>query len=124
MDAQANRAIGYANDILQSIEYIEQDTAECTQISFGSDRRVRQLVERNLEIISEATRRLPEEETKNENAVPWHSIKSVGNIIRHEYRKVRSEVLWDVIAHHIQPLKEAVLRIRSRLTSASSLPQP
>ena len=49
----------HADDILQAIANIEADTAGVNFEEFAADRRVRQLGERNLEIISEASRRLP-----------------------------------------------------------------
>ena len=51
----------HADDILQAIANIEADRADLDFERFAADRRVRQLVERNLEIISEASRRLPEQ---------------------------------------------------------------
>ena len=48
-------------DILEAIANIEADTDGLDFTRFAADRRVRQLVERNVEIISEASRRLPDE---------------------------------------------------------------
>jgi uncharacterized protein with HEPN domain len=50
----------YADHLLEAIANIEEDIAGHDFDSFRSDRRAKQLVERNLEIISEASRRLPE----------------------------------------------------------------
>jgi uncharacterized protein with HEPN domain len=47
--------------VQSAIGNIEQDIAGLTFDSFRADRRARQLVERNLEIISEASRRIPED---------------------------------------------------------------
>lgn len=49
----------YVDHMLEAIANIESDTAGSDFEKFRQDRRVRQLVERNLEIISEASRRLP-----------------------------------------------------------------
>lgn len=105
----------YAQDILDAIDYIEEDTAGHTFGSFSSSRQTQQLVERNLEIVSEAARRLPEEETAQEPQIPWHDVRGIGNLLRHEYRKVSSKELWDTVGQDIEPLKESVQRIRSRL---------
>jgi uncharacterized protein with HEPN domain len=48
----------YVEDILEAIANIETDTGGLDFAQFAADRRVRQLVERNVEIISEASRRL------------------------------------------------------------------
>ena len=51
----------YVEDILDAIANIEMDTDGLDFDQFAADRRVRQLVERNVEIISEASRRLPDD---------------------------------------------------------------
>ena len=48
-------------EIIRSIDWIEADTAGLEEQAFIGDRRIRQLVGRNLEIISEASRRIPAE---------------------------------------------------------------
>ena len=105
----------YTQDILRAVAYIEEDTAGQSLDAFVSDRRTQQLVERNMEIISEAARRMPDDLVAAEDQVSWHAIKAIGNILRHEYQRVRSEVLWQAVAKDIPPLKEAVLRIHDRL---------
>ena len=51
----------YVRHILEAIDNIGADTAGYDFEKFRMDRRARQLVERNLEILSEASRRLPDE---------------------------------------------------------------
>jgi uncharacterized protein with HEPN domain len=81
----------------------------------AADRRVRQLVERNLEIISEASRRLPDAHKATEPDIPWREIAGIGNVLRHEYGEVRPDILWGVCVQRLAPLKTAVQRIRARL---------
>jgi uncharacterized protein with HEPN domain len=61
----------YVRHILEAITNIETDTAGYDFEKFRADRRTRQLVERNLEILSEASRRLPEELKLDEARIPW-----------------------------------------------------
>ena len=75
--------------------------------------------ERNIEIISETSRRLPEIVQAGETTVPWPQVRALGNILRHEYRFVVAGVLWDTATNDIQPLKHAMLRIRENLVRAS-----
>ena len=60
----------YVRHILEAITNIETDTAGYDFEKFRADRRTRQLVERNLEILSEASRRLPEELKLDEARIP------------------------------------------------------
>jgi len=64
----------YVRHILEAITNIETDTAGYDFERFRADRRTRQLVERNLEILSEASRRLPEELKLDEARIPWRAI--------------------------------------------------
>lgn len=56
----ASSALPRLTDIIEAIELIRAEMAGVTLQAFELDRRKRWLVERGLEIISEASRRLPE----------------------------------------------------------------
>ena len=73
--------------------------------------RTRQLVERNFEILSEASRRLPNEYKDREVQIPWRAIAGIGNVLRHDYHETYPTVLWDTCEKDLKPLKDAVLRI-------------
>lgn len=110
----------YIEDILVAIANIEEDTAGLDQEAFIGDRRVRQLVERNIEIVSEASRRLPSNLQDAEKSVPWPSVSGIGNVLRHEYRDVAADVLWNTVTKSIPTLKRAMLRMREELTRRTS----
>jgi len=94
--------------ILEAIENIGADTAGYDFEKFRRDRRARQLVERNLEILSEASRRLPDELKEHEAAIPWQAIAGIGNVLRHDYHETYPTVLWDTCKKDLEPLKQAV----------------
>src|SRR5688572_13134886 len=105
----------YVGHILEAIAHIEMDTKGYDFEKFRKDRRARQLVERNLEILSEASRRLPTEMKEKEANIPWKEIAGIGNILRHEYHLTYSTVLWDTCRKDLKPLKEAIERISKRI---------
>jgi uncharacterized protein with HEPN domain len=104
----------YIRHILEAIANIETDTAGFDFETFRVDRRARQLVERNLEILSEASRRLPKELKEQEARIPWRAIAGIGNVLRHEYHDTYPTVLWDTCKKDLAPLKDAVQRIAAR----------
>ena len=55
---------------------------------FQTDIRKRCLVERALEIISEASRRLPEDLKARHPSIPWPKVAGIGNVLRHDYEHV------------------------------------
>lgn len=105
----------YCEHILEAVANIDADLAGHEIESFRADRRARQLVERNLEILSEASRRLPDHLRETEPDIPWKAIAGIGNVLRHDYHRSYPEVLWQTCRKDLKPLKEAVERIRRRL---------
>ena len=101
----------YVRHILEAIANIEADTAGYDFERFRLDRRARQLVERNLEILSEASRRLPKELKDQETHIPWRAIAGIGNVLRHDYHDTYPTVLWDTCKKDLAPLQAAVRRI-------------
>lgn len=105
----------HSDDILDAIANIEADTAGLDLGRFVADRRIRQLVERNLEIISEASRRIPDDLKAAEADVPWREIAGIGNVLRHDYGAIRPEILWRIRTDYLAQLKGAIQPIRERL---------
>lgn len=70
--------------------------------------------ERALEIISEASRHLPDEVTALAPEIQWKQIRGIGNILRHQYHSIADEIVWAVVSDHMRPLKVAMLRIKAQ----------
>lgn len=96
-------------DILEAIELIEAEIAGVSLAAFAADKRKRWLVERALEIISEASRRLPDEVKGRHENIPWRKVAGIGNVLRHEYEHVAYDVLWRVVVDDL-PALSAVCR--------------
>jgi uncharacterized protein with HEPN domain len=101
----------YVRHILEAIANIETDIAGYDFEKFRADRRTRQLVERNLEILSEASRRLPNEYKDREVQISWRAIAGIGNVLRHDYHETYPTILWDTCQKDLKLLKDAVVRI-------------
>jgi uncharacterized protein with HEPN domain len=99
----------YVRHTLEAIANIEADTAGYDVEKFRSDRRARHLVEGNLEIVSEASRRLPAELRDQEPSISWQAIAGIGNILRHDYHETYPTVLWETCKKDPKPLKCLVL---------------
>ncbi len=97
--------IACLTDIVEAIELIQSDMAGVTLDAFEADRRKRWLVERGIEIISEASRRLPPDMKTRHPEIPWPKVAGIGNVLRHEYQDVAHDVLWHVVHDNLPPLK-------------------
>ena len=96
-------------DIIEAIELIQTDMAGVTLDTFEADRRKRWLVERGIEIISEASRRLPPAMKTRHPKIPWPKVAGIGNVLRHEYEDIAHDVLWHVVHDNLPPLKKVCL---------------
>ena len=77
-------------DIIEAIERIRRVLDGVTLEAFEQNWEKRWLVERGIEIISEASRHL----TKRRTEIPWQKVAGIGNVLRHAYDHVAPDVLW------------------------------
>lgn len=101
--------------ILEAIEGIENATRGKTLDDFGADWLLRHGVQRGIEIVSEAARRIPPELQAQQPQIPWPQITGIGNVVRHEYHRVSDTLIWNVVQVYLPPLKAAVLAIEADL---------
>jgi uncharacterized protein with HEPN domain len=72
-------------------------------------------IQRGIEIISEASRRIPTDMQAAQPDIPWVQITAIGNVLRHEYHRISDTIVWNVVAEYLPPLKVAVLAIERDL---------
>jgi uncharacterized protein with HEPN domain len=79
--------------ILEAIDGIEDTTNGKTIADYRENWLLRHGVQRGLEIISEASRRIPPPLQAAQPQIPWAQIAAMGNILRHEYHRVSDPVV-------------------------------
>lgn len=99
-------------DIADAIAGIEKTVTSVTFETFQVDWQVGRAVERGLEIISEASRRIPDEVKQREAEIPWRQIADIGNVLRHDYQRINPKIVWNIVHEYLPPLKSAVRRLR------------
>ena len=97
------------HDILENIEAIQEFTAGFGFPAFAADRKTLYAVTRALEIISEASRRLPDDLKKRHPEIDWAGAAAAGNVYRHEYEVVDELQLWQTVRHELSALRAAVM---------------
>ncbi len=70
--------------------------------AFLADERTCDAVVRNVEIIGEASKQIPDEFKQAHGALPWHQMAGMRNRIVHDYAGVDLAIVWEV-AHNILP---------------------
>jgi uncharacterized protein with HEPN domain len=97
--------------ILEAIEDMEHILAGKTEAQFAADRFLRLSVERLFEIISEASRHIPEEMQANASHLPWRRVADLGNRLRHAYHRVDAAILWQIYENDLPALKAYIVPI-------------
>jgi uncharacterized protein with HEPN domain len=98
-------------DILDEIRNLTGETAGLRFEIFNEVWVLRRAAERSLEIISEASRHIPDRLKQEEPDIPWRQIAGIGNVLRHDYESISTKVVWDIITNHLGPLEAAVRRL-------------
>jgi uncharacterized protein with HEPN domain len=99
------------DDILTAISYIREYISGMSFDNFSDDRKTQDAVIRNLEVIGEAARVLPEEVKEKMDSIQWYKIVALRNILIHEYFGVNLQLVWDVIQNKLEELEAACLQI-------------
>jgi len=93
-------------DIMSAIEEIESffEKGEMIFANYQKDIKTKRAVERNLEIIGEAMKRILEKDCDFELANA-RKIVDTRNRIIHGYDSVSDDVIWGIIINHLPKLK-------------------
>ncbi|WP_258084431.1 HepT-like ribonuclease domain-containing protein [Thermococcus thermotolerans] len=98
----------FLGDMLEAINRIEEYTEVYEFEDFIRDRKTVDAVLRNLEIIGEAARYVPEEIKEEYSDIPWRRIIGLRNVVIHHYFGVDLNIVWRIIRFQLPELKESV----------------
>ena len=101
-------------DILHHINLAEQFVAGFDPEKFEADVRTIYATTRCLEIISEASRRLPDGLKARHPQIAWRQMAGAGNVYRHDYEDVAAHLVWNTVHDALAPLRAVVEQELSR----------
>ena len=104
------------HDILYHIDLAAHFVAGFERAAFLDDARTVYAVTRCLEIISEASRRLPDELKARHPSIAWRQMAGAGNVYRHDYENVVAQYVWDTVQFALPPLRTVVEQELARNT--------
>jgi uncharacterized protein with HEPN domain len=79
-------------------------------------------VERCIEIVSEASRHIPDALRDKYPHIPWRSIRDIGNVLRHGYSSVDNLIIWRIVTLSFCELKTALTDMLSQLPPETGEP--
>jgi uncharacterized protein with HEPN domain len=95
-------------DIGHNIALAESFTSGVVYDAFKDDLMRLYAVIRCLEIISEASRRLPDALKARHPSIDWKRMAGAGSVYRHDYEDVAGSFVWVVLQDHLPPLRNVV----------------
>lgn len=96
------------DDMLEALDGIERATVGKSLGDYSSDWLLKHGVQRGIEIISEASRALPQEVRDERPEVPWPQVRAIGNVLRHDYHGLSDQIIWSVVTDELPRLRLAV----------------
>ena len=103
--------LDYVEDILDAMDKAEILLKDVTYDQFEADFRINFAVVRALEIVGEATKRLPKDLRRTYAEIPWKGIAGMRDRIIHGYDNVDLEIVWDVVKQDIPKIKPQIQQI-------------
>jgi len=95
------------DDMIEAAGRVQAVLGDLTLDAFEADWQRHWLVQRGIEIISEASRHLPPEMKARHPDIPWTKVAGIGNVLRHGYEEVAAPVLWKLVREDLPHLERA-----------------
>lgn len=105
----------FIDDIIDSIKNIQEFSKGLSKDGFLKDRLKQRAIERELGIIGEAVKNIPESLKNKYSEVRWRGIAGFRDILNHAYFGIIPERIWDIIKKDIFVLEKQMLKIRKEL---------
>jgi uncharacterized protein with HEPN domain len=106
----SERDVDHLQEIRRQIELTDKFLGDMTFEEFEADDLRQHTVVRCLEIISEASRRLPDEVKERHPNIQWRAMAGAGNIYRHGYEEVLAFKVWETVKLALPELRQAINR--------------
>ncbi len=94
----------FLDDVVESCEKILRFTKGKTFEQFRSNEETFDAVCRNLELIGEGAKHVPEDVRARHPEVDWRRIAGLRDVLAHGYFALEPEMLWTVVQKHVPEL--------------------
>jgi len=94
----------YLWDMLTAAKAVVAFVQGRTLDEYVADLMLRSAVERQVEIIGEAARRVSKEFQEAHAEIPWRPIRAQRHVLAHDYGEIKHDRLWRVAVEHVPAL--------------------
>ena len=100
----------HLRDIVEGIERIEAFVGTMSLDAYRADPLRKSAVERQLQIITEAAKRLGEDAYMLCPYGDWKGFCRMGDVLRHGYHKIDDEIIWNTVKDELPKMRSATLK--------------
>jgi len=101
----------YIEDILESVDKIEEYIGEIKEEDFYRNTQLQDSILRRLEIIGEAAKNIPMDFRNKYSIIPWKRMAGMRDVLIHEYFGVNLKRVWRAVKKDLPRLKKEILNI-------------
>lgn len=103
--------LAYLRDMLDACDRVTRFVAGKAIDDYRIDELLRSAVERQIEIVGEAARRVSDSFREAHPEIAWRPIIAQRNILAHEYGEIEHDLIWRVATTHIPALRASLLTV-------------
>lgn len=91
----------FVEDILNAMARIDAYTRNLDYDAFAQDQKSIDAVVRNLKVIGEVAKNIPDSVKHEYSEIPWKRMVGLRNIVVHEYFGIDLEIIWKIVTENL-----------------------
>lgn len=107
----------YLNDILNALNKGLSFIKGMSLEEFSKDEKTQFAVIRAIEVVGEASKKIPTEIKNQYKEIPWKNIGGMRDILIHDYFGVNISVVWETLDTDFPDLRDKILKLIKDLSS-------